>query len=88
MMFEEDCLWIVFYGLDVRVDIEQVFYCNIGDLVCFVFVIYSVFVVFIVCMFNGMNGILMFQQVDEMLDVFVVYLCEVVGFVKGDWVVL
>lgn len=85
---EEHRPWTAFYGPDVRADIEVASYRNIGDLVRSVSATYGASPAFTVCMPNGMNGTLTFQQVDEMSDAFAVYLREVAGLTRGDRVAL
>ena len=80
--------WAAFYGPAIRADIETASYRTLGDLVRSVSKTYGSAPAVTVCMPNGMNGTLAFDEVDEMSDAFAVYLREVAGLRDGDRVAL
>lgn len=80
--------WTAFYGPNVRKDIDTASYRTLADLIRSVSGTYGAAPAFTTCLPNGMNGTLSFQQVDEMSDVFAVYLREVAGLGQGDRVAL
>ncbi|MGJ8604509.1 MAG: AMP-binding protein [Marivita sp.] len=80
--------WTAFYGPNVRKDIDTASYRTLADLIRSVSGTYGAAPAFTTCLPNGMNGTLSFQQVDEMSDVFAVYLREVAGLEQGDRVAL
>lgn len=76
--------WTAFYGPDMRSEISEPAYRNLGDLIGSVANTFGKAPAFTCCLPNGMNGTLSFQQVDEMSDAFAVYLREVAGLNTGD----
>jgi long-chain acyl-CoA synthetase len=80
--------WTAFYGPDVRKEIEAQPFRTVGELVKATADLYGDQPAFTVCLPNGMNGTLTFQQVDEMSDSLAVYLREVAGLKAGDRVAL
>ncbi|MEO0342035.1 MAG: AMP-binding protein [Pseudomonadota bacterium] len=76
--------WTSFYGPNVRAEIEEPAYRNLGALIGSVAQTYGKAPAFTCCLPNGMNGTLSFSQVDEMSDAFAVYLREVAGLSEGD----
>ena len=87
-MTETSRPWTAFYGPDVRPEIENASYRNVGDLARSVADTYGKAPAFTTCLHNGMNGTLTFSQVDEMSDAFAVYLREVAGLNRGDRIAL
>lgn len=80
--------WTAFYGPGVRPDIDGAAFRTIGDMISARAQTYGAAPAFTVCLPNGMNGTLSFDQIDEMSDAFAIYLREVAGLSRGDRVAL
>lgn len=87
-MMDSERSWTAYYGPQVRPALPGPSYRTIGDLIRSVAGTFGKAPAFTVCLPNGMNGTLTFQQVDEMSDAFAVYLREVAGLSPGDRVAL
>ncbi|WP_424975392.1 AMP-binding protein [Dinoroseobacter sp. S124A] len=83
-MTEADRPWTAFYGPDMRAEIDTPAYRTVGDMISAVSHSFGAAPAFTTCLPNGMNGTLSFREVDEMSDVFAVYLREVAGLNEGD----
>lgn len=76
--------WAAFYDEGVPVDLPELPYVHIGEMVSEVAHTYAQHTAFSVVMPNGMQGSLTYAQVDALSDTFAVYLRDVLKLKAGD----
>jgi len=80
----QDRPWLNEYGAGVPRELEQLPYANLAQLVSASAAKYATKPAFTICLDNGLNATLTYQEMDQASDAFAAYLEHELGLKKGD----